>query len=281
MREIKKTMLVIEYIEENLFERLDLNGIATAVNISPYHLHRIFSITTGITIHNYLRRRQLTEAAKMLCFSDDSILRIAFSAGYESQQAFNRVFKTMYKYSPYVFRKNQHFYPLQLRYDFNGDSERSVKEYVRWDIKWARFDDIPEWMELVRLCVDGYPFLDEQAYLNVLKNYICKKQACIIRDGNQIVGNMLFSYDSGRIDFIGVHPLYRRKKLIEMLLDKAINELSSLKKETSITTYRDGDKADTGYRKTIQMFGFTESDFLVEFGYPTQKFVYNKTGKSR
>ncbi len=47
-------------------------------------------------------------------------------------------------------------------------------------------------------------------------------------------------------------------------------------KEISITTYRAGDKADTGYRKVIQELGFAEAELLTEFGYPTQRFVLPK-----
>ncbi len=45
-------------------------------------------------------------------------------------------------------------------------------------------------------------------------------------------------------------------------------------KEVSITTYREGDKADIGHRKEIMELGFAEAELLVEFGYPTQRFVY-------
>ena len=44
-------------------------------------------------------------------------------------------------------------------------------------------------------------------------------------------------------------------------------------KEISITTYREGDKADTGYRKEIKGLGFAEAELLVEYGYPTQRFI--------
>ena len=44
-------------------------------------------------------------------------------------------------------------------------------------------------------------------------------------------------------------------------------------KEISITTYRAGDKADTGYREELYQLGFAEKELLVEFGYPTQRFV--------
>ena len=55
-------------------------------------------------------------------------------------------------------------------------------------------------------------------------------------------------------------------------LSKVMKEL--LKgKEISITTYREGDKADTGYRKEIKGLGFAEAELLVEYGYPTQRFI--------
>lgn len=145
------------------------------------------------------------------------------------------------------------------------------------DIRFAQEADIPAWMDLVRLVIDGYPFLNEDEYIQVVKKNIGKKQALIVNDGNIVVGNMLLSYHSGRIDFLGVHPLYRRRTdLTEILLYKAIDTLQNEKKEISITTYREGDKADTGYRKTFQKLGFIESEFLIEFGYPSQKFIFHK-----
>ena len=88
---------VIDYIEANLDGKLDLEMVAEAVHYSKYHLHRMFTSTVGMTIHDYVQRRQLTEAAKLLVFSDRPIIEVAFICGYESQQAFSSAFKSMYK----------------------------------------------------------------------------------------------------------------------------------------------------------------------------------------
>lgn len=45
--------------------------------------------------------------------------------------------------------------------------------------------------------------------------------------------------------------------------------------EVTMTTYREGDKADTGYRSLLKQLGFAERELLIEFGYPTQRFVYS------
>ena len=87
----------IRYIEHNLNNKLELDKVAAALHYSQFHLHRIFTKTVGLTVHEYIQRRQLTEAAKLLAFSQKPILEIALVSGYESQQAFTDVFKAMYK----------------------------------------------------------------------------------------------------------------------------------------------------------------------------------------
>ena len=77
---IKNVMAAIDYIESHLHEKLDLETIAEAVHYSKYHLHRMFTGTVGLTIQTYVQRRQLTEAAKLLVFSDRPILDIAPSS---------------------------------------------------------------------------------------------------------------------------------------------------------------------------------------------------------
>ena len=88
MDRIEEVSLAIDFIEANLTERLNLDRIADAVHYSKYHLHRVFSDTVGLTVHEYMKRRQLTESAKLLVFSEKPIVDIALLSGYRSQQAF-------------------------------------------------------------------------------------------------------------------------------------------------------------------------------------------------
>ena len=64
---------VIDYIEKHLEETLDLDNIARQAGYSKYHLHRMFLSIVGFTVHNYVQRRRLTEAASLLSFTDKSI----------------------------------------------------------------------------------------------------------------------------------------------------------------------------------------------------------------
>ncbi len=264
---------VIEYIEDHLTEKLDLDRIASAVHYSKYHVHRMFKSVTGLTVNDYIQRRQLTEAAKLLVFSGKPILEIAMIAGYESQQAFTSVFTAMYKMPPGKYRENEKFYPLQLKFNIEGSFQMlEQKEEMQRKITFATEEDIPCWMDLVRLVVDGFPCLYEAEYLPVLREKIRTGQALILKDGGIAIGIMLFSYDTGSIDFMGSHPLYRKKGIPKAFLAKVMGELVR-DRQISITTYREGDRADTGQRQEIKGLGFAEAELLVEYGYPTQRFV--------
>lgn len=52
-------------------------------------------------------------------------------------------------------------------------------------------------------------------------------------------------------------------------------------KEISLTTYRKGDRADTGYRKKYISLGFQERELLTEYGYPTQRFVLSPENRGK
>ena len=269
---------VIDYIESHLDEKLDLEKLSEAVHYSKYHLHRMFTNTVGMTIHDYVQRRQLTEAAKLLVFSSKPIIEVAFLCGYESQRAFSSVFKSMYKVPPAQYRDKGTFYPLQLRFALHKDIPSKV--FTKDDICIAEIRDIPAWMDLMRLVIDGYPVMDEENYLNEITKAIEEKRALILKEGNILIGAMIFSRCSGSIDFLGIHPQYRnqgiQKLFLEILLESYLPD-----QEISMTTYREGDKADTGYRTLLKNLGFAERELLIEFGYPTQRFVLNPLNKEK
>ena len=273
---VEKTEAAIDYIEGHLSEKLNLELVAEAVHYSKYYLHRIFTQTTGLTVHDYVKRRQLTEAAKLLVFSEKPIVEIAFLAGYESQQAFADSFKAMYKKAPGQYREEREFYPLQLRYCLNREAvEFGGIEDMEQRIRPASEEDIPAWMDIVRLAVDGFPCLDETQHLQWLRECVRQGQAFILKDRETADGVMGITKETGSIDFLGVHPQYRKTKIVQAFLRKAFSQLEE-GRELTVTTFREGDRADTGHRDGLKRLGFAERELLVEFGYPTQRFVLQK-----
>ncbi len=106
MKHHQKTVTkIIEYIEEHLGDNIHLKDIAKETGYSKYHLNRIFTKSTGQTIHKYLQERRLTESAKMLISSDKPLAEIALESGYSTQQAYTLAFRQYYLCTPQVYRK--------------------------------------------------------------------------------------------------------------------------------------------------------------------------------
>ncbi len=269
-RQARVIARAIRYIEDHLRDKLELDQVAAALHYSKFHLHRMFTNTVGLTIHEYASRRQLTEAAKLLVFSRKPIIDIALISGYESQRAFTGIFKAMYKIAPAEFREAEQFYPLQL--EMRLQEELETMDFTKDDIRFATPADSDDWMALVRLTIDGYPRLDEAEYAENLRRYIDEERALILRNTGRAIGIMGFSAETGSIDFLAVHPQYRGQGIAKVFLDKLAEELLP-DKEINLTTYRAGDKADTGHRAAFQRLGFAERELLTEYGYPTQRFV--------
>ncbi|MGH0052375.1 MAG: helix-turn-helix domain-containing protein [Sphaerochaetaceae bacterium] len=274
--QITQTAATIDYIEQHLDEKLNLDIVAAGVCYSKYHVHRVFRQTVGMSIHTYMKRRQLTEAAKLLVQTDIPILDIALQSGYESQQAFSSIFTAMYKKSPKTFRCSNRFYALQLPYELYEFPQINDVD-INWerDITQATIHTLPCWISFISMVIDGFPCFEEPCCIANLKTAIANDQALVMKDGDQIIGAMIFERETGNIPFLGIHPQFKRKGIIEAFLKKAANEIP-FAKTLQVTTYRAGDKADTGYRSLFKQLGFEASSLLIEYGYPTQLFTIPK-----
>lgn len=97
---------VTDFIGKNLDEVLSLEQLSDISCLSKYHFHRIFTAFTGMSLQKYVRWLRLKRAAHQLIFSrDEPIINIAINAGFDSHEAFSRVFKKVCGVSPSQFRK--------------------------------------------------------------------------------------------------------------------------------------------------------------------------------
>ena len=130
----------------------------------------------------------------------------------------------------------------------------------------------------MRLVIDGYPVMNEEDYLNEITRHIEEKHALVLKDGGILVGAMAFSDNPSCIDFLGIHPQYRKQDIQKLFLDVLL-ETYLPGKEISMTTYREGDRADTGHRELLKNLGFAERELIIEYGYPTQRFTISPKEK--
>lgn len=73
----------------------ELNNAALArlANYSPHHFLRMFELVYEETPHQYLLRKRLERAARLLRTSQLAVTEIAFASGFENASAFSRSFR--------------------------------------------------------------------------------------------------------------------------------------------------------------------------------------------
>ncbi|WP_238882689.1 helix-turn-helix transcriptional regulator [Clostridium sp. YIM B02551] len=94
----------LEYIELNLYKELTIDEISSEVGYSKYYFIRVFQKEVGTSLYEYIRKRRLSHAASFLRTTEFSILEIAQTLCFESQEAFTRAFKSIYQLPPGKYR---------------------------------------------------------------------------------------------------------------------------------------------------------------------------------
>jgi len=100
-----RMLRVLNHMQRNLDEPLELEALAALAHFSISHFHRVFRGMLGETIMDHLRRIRLERAAAQLIKSRASVTDIALGAGYDSLEAFSRVFRKCFGLSPSQCRK--------------------------------------------------------------------------------------------------------------------------------------------------------------------------------
>lgn len=121
----------IEYMEENITDRLEINDIASKAYVSAFHFQRIFSILCGYTVAEYIRNRRLTLAGQKLAVSNERIIDIALEFGYDSPDSFARAFTRFHGISPSAAKekgaKLKSFAPLRIKLTLEGGTMLEYK----------------------------------------------------------------------------------------------------------------------------------------------------------
>jgi AraC family transcriptional regulator len=103
---------VLDHIEGNLDGDLDLAVLSGVAAFSKHHFQRQFSEYFGLTPHRYVQLARLKRASHQLAYRGaDSILHLAMDSGYESAEAFARVFKERFGQTPGEFRERPDWGP--------------------------------------------------------------------------------------------------------------------------------------------------------------------------
>lgn len=109
MDNINLLILSLEYIEEHLKDNIKTIDISNACYCSRSTLEKMFQYVYSVSVHEYIVRRRMTLAAKLLSQQPDiPILSVAIEYGYNSHEAFTRAFKEVWNCNPSEFRNRKY-----------------------------------------------------------------------------------------------------------------------------------------------------------------------------
>lgn len=126
MKYEKSLQKVLEYMEENLYEDLNLDQLARAAGYSKYHFLRIFKEAFHMTPAEYVRRRRITESVRDISDTDEPISWIGYRHGFNSKENFTRVFKSEHHILPSEYRTADN--SLKLLHRAKPEKDDSILE---------------------------------------------------------------------------------------------------------------------------------------------------------
>ena len=101
---IEQMFQICSYIEDHCMEDLDVDQLAEMAGFSRYHFARLFKQVMNISCYDYLIKKRVSHAEKLLMNPEETIMDIAMQSGFSSLATFNRVFKAKNHCTPTEYK---------------------------------------------------------------------------------------------------------------------------------------------------------------------------------
>lgn len=96
---------IMYYIYTHIDTNIDIEELSIDLNVSKFHMHRIFKESFGKNIYESIKSIRLQKASNLLITNKlSTITEVAKMCGYSSQTAFIRVFKNRFNMTPKQWR---------------------------------------------------------------------------------------------------------------------------------------------------------------------------------
>ncbi len=96
---------ITRYLQENLEEKLTINGVSRVFGVSSTYLKQFFRSQLNSSFHRFLLELRLQEAHRLLSSTEEPVASIAQQCGFSDHSHLIRRFKARFGYGPSELRK--------------------------------------------------------------------------------------------------------------------------------------------------------------------------------
>lgn len=100
----KRLSIARDYMQAHYTEDVNLNELSKVACLSPYHFHRAFKHTFGITPKKFVTALRIEKTKWLLANKSYSVQFICNDVGFKDVSSFTRLFTSYTGYTPSVFR---------------------------------------------------------------------------------------------------------------------------------------------------------------------------------
>ena len=182
----KRTKLandVMNYIYKYIDTNINIDELSSELNISKFHLHRIFKDEFGKNIYESIKSIRLQKAANLLITNKFStITDISKMTGYSSQTSFLRSFKQRFGMTPKEWKKGGY-----------KEYSNKIVEKISNNIKEIDFDIEPTIVKMPE--IKGY-YIRHKGYDKTIKQTWAKLQTWIYTNDIKAYRQMALHHDN-------------------------------------------------------------------------------------
>ncbi len=95
----------LEYIDANIAENISLKDMADQTQLSVYHFSRAFRSSTGLPPYQFILRKRIEIARRLLKEGNDSIQDVAFAVGFAEASQLTKHFRKITGITPSQYRR--------------------------------------------------------------------------------------------------------------------------------------------------------------------------------
>jgi len=99
-----KLRQVLQFIDAHLDQPINLTQLAAVASLSPFHFHREFKRSTGLTPGKFILEARIKRAETLLRDSDLPLAQVAIQVGFADQSHFTVAFRKVTSMTPRTYR---------------------------------------------------------------------------------------------------------------------------------------------------------------------------------